>query len=153
MSSLMHDVRYALRGIGRRPGHTALVVLTLAVGLGVNTVAFSSVNALLFRPFHIANASEYGWVFAGAPPDSFGSVSREMFETIRAKASTLDTVVAEGRTPLEATTQAGAEPVWALAVSSDYFSVVQVPLVAGRVLSGTDTADQAVPMLIADRPY
>ncbi len=151
MSSLLRDLKYALRGIGRRPGHTALIVLTLALGLGVNTVAFSSVNALLFRPFHITNADQYGWVFAGRPPASFGNVSREMFETLRAKASTLETLVAEGRAPLEATTPAGSEQVWGLAVSEDYFSVVQAPIVIGRPLSPTDVPDNGVPILVSER--
>ncbi|HQX83156.1 MAG TPA: hypothetical protein PKW63_15420, partial [Vicinamibacterales bacterium] len=97
MSSLLQDLKYSLRGIGRRPGHTALIVLTLAIGLGVNTVAFSSVNALLFRPFHITNADKYGWVFAGPQGDSFSGVSLEMFEALRAKTSTLEALVAEGR--------------------------------------------------------
>ncbi len=151
MSSLLQDLKYALRGIGRRPGHTALIVLTLAIGLGVNTVAFSSVNALLFRPFHIANADKYGWVFAGSQGDSFSGVSLEVFEALRVKTSTLQALVAEGRMPLAAAASAGPEQVWGLAVSSDYFSVVQAPLVAGRALSPTDTAAGAVPILISER--
>ncbi|MBK9240776.1 MAG: ABC transporter permease [Acidobacteria bacterium] len=151
MSSLLQDLKYSLRGIGRRPGHTALIVLTLAIGLGVNTVAFSSVNALLFRPFHITNADKYGWVFAGPQGDSFSGVSLEMFEALRARTSTLEALVAEGRMPLAAAAAAGPEQVWGLAVSSNYFSVVQAPIVAGRALSPTDTAAGAVPILISER--
>ena len=151
MSSLLQDLKYAFRGIARRPGHTALIVLTLAVGLGVNTVAFSSVNALLFRPFHIINGAHYGWLFVGPPSDPWTNVSREMFETLRAEASTLDALVAEGRMPLSASAAAGPEQVWGLAVSRDYFSVVHAPMVIGRPLSPTDTAEGAIPILISER--
>lgn len=151
MSSLLQDLKYALRGIARRPGHTALIVLTLAVGLGVNTVAFSSVNALIFRPFHIANGDRYGWLFVGPASNPLDNASRDMFETLRAKASTLDTLVAEGRMPLSAATPAGPEQVWGLAVSADYFSVVQAPMAAGRPLSPTDTVTEAIPILISER--
>jgi predicted permease len=150
---MLHDLKYALRGIARRPGHTALIVLTLAVGLGVNTVAFSSVNALLFKPFRTVNAADFGWVFAGPPNNPYGSVSRSAFDALTTQATTLKTVVAEGRMPLSAATPAGPEQLWGLAVSSEYFSVVQAPLVLGRALSATDTTREAVPILISERHW
>jgi len=50
VESLWRDVRYALRGVRRNPGFAAVVALTLALGMGANTVMFSVINAVMLRP-------------------------------------------------------------------------------------------------------
>lgn len=58
IDSVAQDIRYAARGLIRRPAFTAVSVLTLAIGVGATTAIFSAVNALLLRPLPYARPGE-----------------------------------------------------------------------------------------------
>ena len=58
MSVFRQDVQYALRGFAKRPGYTAVLVITLALGIGSNVAIFSVTNAVLFRPLPFENPDE-----------------------------------------------------------------------------------------------
>ena len=70
IEELMQDVRYAARGLVRRPGFTTIAILTLAVGIGANTAIFSAVNALMFRPLPFREPAQLMNVSAYAPPQN-----------------------------------------------------------------------------------
>ena len=62
LESLRHDILRALRGLTREPGHSAVAILILALGIGANTAVFSVVNPLLLRPLPFRDADRLVWI-------------------------------------------------------------------------------------------
>jgi hypothetical protein len=57
VETLIKDIRYALRWMARSPGFSAVAILSLGLGVGVNTAMFSLVDSLLFRPLPVTATS------------------------------------------------------------------------------------------------
>jgi len=53
IESVLHDARYATRLLARHPGFTLTAVLTLALGIGLNTTLFTTIDAVMFRPLPV----------------------------------------------------------------------------------------------------
>jgi predicted permease len=129
------DIRYGLRGLLAAPGFVLGVVLSLAIGIGANVVAFSFINAAVFRPFpDVTKQHELARIAVGSIHERFGLFMHHgaNFDTIRGGFTTLSELSAHKKTPLAvlAGNQAIAAP--GALVSSNYFSVLGVRPAAGR---------------------
>lgn len=129
-------MRHAIRGLRRSPGFAAVAILTLALGIGVNTAIFSVVNGLLLRalpvaaPERLALVSTRGSVEQGFP----AGWNYEIWNQIRQRQDRFDGAVAWTAMPQSFDLAMGGERqlVDGLFVSSNFFSELGIPLFAGR---------------------
>jgi len=128
------DLRYAVRNLARSPGMVIVTVLSLALAIGVSTVVFSVVNAVLLRPMpYVANPEELVRVFSSTPRYPRGPNSYPDFEDYRSMSRTLDDMAAVGsRSFSVGDVSGGTRQVWGHVVSPNYFQFLGIPLAMGR---------------------
>ena len=72
LDELWRDFRYGTRMLRKRPGFTAVAVVSLAIGIGANTAIFSLVNAIILREVPFDHVEELVNVYGAAPDAPFG---------------------------------------------------------------------------------
>jgi macrolide transport system ATP-binding/permease protein len=151
MTSLLQDLRYALRTLVRAPVFTAIALVTLAVGTGANLTVFSFVDALLFRtaPGVVdpgSLVSIYTSDFSSGP---FGSSSYPDFLSLQERTTVFSDMAAETGTDVEALrTSHSVERVRTAAVTGEYFSLLGLRPALGRTIAPADTAASAPPVAV-----
>lgn len=149
MATLLQDLRHAIRQLLRTPLFTATAILTLAIGMAVNTVAFSVVNGFLFKGYALAGIPGVGRLATTPGGDESGYASLPEYERFAdATAGALD-LAAEGRSSIGWRHDGTTETAWVLYVSRNYFSIVDAPMLAGR--HAVERSGAAVSAIIGER--
>ena len=139
MDSILQDLRHAVRSLRKTPAFTAAAVVTLALGLGVNIAVFSLMNAALLEALPVRHADRLVQVYSATEKgeDHF-DYSYPLYVDLRDSTKTLDGLAAYTALAVGASAAGNSDRVVAEIVSSNYFSVLGVDLVAGPGLSGRD---------------
>jgi predicted permease len=132
MTGLGHDVRLALRQLRRQPLFALAAVLTLALGLGINAVAFTVVNAMVFRRPALAIQGTAGRIETTPAVDEDNGASAAEYRRFGdATRGALD-LAAEGRLTLAWRHDGITTTAWTLMVTRNYFSLLDARTIAGR---------------------
>lgn len=139
MRGLVRDIRYAVRSLSRRPGFAAVAVVTLALGIGVNTSVFSLANWLLLRPVPGVQEPDRLTRIQLEPdenPGVFFYFSHTLFDGLRQRLPAVTGLVGVAAyAPVEVHLTAADAPTRRIPgelVSEDFFEVLGVEPVLGR---------------------
>ena len=134
MPTLIHDLRFALRALRKSPGFLLAAVVTLGLGIGANTVIFSSVNAMLFKPVAFARLARLVMVWDREPARNVerGAVSAADFLDWKRDAQSFEQLVAYGWWEANLSDVGAPEHVGAAVVSPAFFHVLSVNPARGR---------------------
>jgi predicted permease len=160
MGHLREDLRVALRGFRHQPGFTAVVVLTLAIGLGANTAIFALVDVLLLRSLPVERPEELyrlgdnnNCCVNSGLQTSYSLFSYALVEHLRENADAFTDLAAFQASQgyavgLRVSGRPVAEAMNGEFVSGNYFRVFGVTAAAGRLLQPDDDRPGAPPVVV-----
>jgi putative ABC transport system permease protein len=132
----MHDVQYALRMLARSPGFTAVAVLTLALGIGVNTAIFTVANALLLRPLPFADPNRL--VLVGVMRTQLTLMSYLRFTAIQEQNRSFSGIATVTTESFNLSGRGDAEEVPSARTTWNFFDVLGVRPVLGRTFVASE---------------
>lgn len=154
MGTLLQDLRFAVRSLRRHPLFTITGLLTLALGIGLNTAVFSAVEALLFRPLGGARAPEeivqVYRTWPGGGIANYGNSSVPHFRDVQAQATDVFSGVAAWNLNFINLSFGGQnQRVLCVMASASYFSTLGVEMLRGRGFSvDEDVGVSAHPVVV-----
>jgi putative ABC transport system permease protein len=128
----MKDLRYALRMLFKRPGLTALTIMTLGLGIGANTIIFSGVYALLLQSPPYPDAERLMIISQTSPTGAETGLSYPDFSEWKEQSISFDRMAASKNINVNLTDRFPVERVEGSMVTEDFFSTLGIRPLAGR---------------------
>jgi predicted permease len=153
---MVQDLRFAVRQLFKAPGFTIAAVTVLALGIGVNTAVFSLVNTLFFAPPAYGKPHEMVQLFSQdkKDPKKFRGFSYPTYLDIRERNTVFSDAMSFNLALIGLGQKGDTRRAFAAIVSSNYFSVLGVPLARGRAfLPEEETPGRNAPVAIVSYSY
>lgn len=145
METIVQDLAYALRGLRRRPAFTAIVVATIALGVGANAAIFSVVSGILLRPLPYPHAEQV-FLFGHEPPQWLSSDPD--FLDYHREMKTLGGLAAYTKREATLSTNGQPERIRLVRASNDFFPVLGVKPLLGRVFLPDEYIPRVAPTIV-----
>jgi predicted permease len=151
LDALLLDLRYGWRGLWLSPALTAVVVVTLAVGIGANTAIFSVVHAMLLSPLPYRDSDRLVFVWsdmsrAGYPRWPLTGLELRAIRETSHTCSAFEAIWQSGTVTLGG--EGEPEQLRAALVTHDFFNVLGAEPAFGRTFRAADAADGAAPVIL-----
>ena len=158
MPVLLHDLRYALRQLRKRPGFTLVCVVTLALGIGANTAVFSVMNAVLLKSLPVADPGRVFYLRTSGPPRGTGTISSNetfsypVYDALRRDTKAMEVMAYVPLSTGKVAVRYGSQPGVAEGemVSGNFFSGLGIRVARGRGFAAQDEASHAAIAVISD---
>jgi len=137
MRTVWQDLRYAGRTFAKAPGFTAIVVLTLALGIGANAAIFSVVNASLLRPLPFHNSGQLVDLWGRSSLFDFPDLGMSLpdIEDIRAQDTVFSEIAPYSYARMTETGRGTPHEIDGAEVSADFFPLLGVKPLYGRIFT------------------
>ena len=138
MQNFWQDVKYGARVLAKNPAFTIIAIVTLALGIGVNSAVFSVVNGVLLSPLSFPHSEQLLALFESGDKFDRSSISYPNFLDWQKRNNTLDKIAVFRQDSFNITGSGESELVSVNMVSSDFFPLLGVKPVLGRVFTPDD---------------
>jgi len=141
MTQILQDVRYAVRLLAKNPGFTAVVVFTLALGIGANAAIFSITDKVLLQSLPVSDPDQLVVLSAYDPkegPGTESTFSYAMYQDLRDRSDVFSGVITRGGAQMNVSYADQNERVRGEMVSGNFFEVLGVRPWAGRLFTQDD---------------
>ena len=159
MSSLLHDLRYALRGLRRSPLFATVAILSLALGIGANTAIFTLIDQVVLRKLPVKSPEQLVMLYQSGPHNGSNMGTRmhsyPMYQDFQQRAEPFSEVLCRRLVPASVSVDNQTERLTAEVVSGNYFSMLGVPAAVGRVFNSKedDQNYNAHPVVVLSYDY
>jgi predicted permease len=145
METLIKDLRYGFRSLVKRPGFSAIAIITLAVGIGANTAIFSVVNTVLLQPLPFVEPDRLVMVwedasFAGFPRNTPAPAN---YADIKAQNQVFEDIAATDMRSMNLTGDGEPQRLEAIGVTASFFPLLGVKPALGRWFTAEEDKPEA----------
>ena len=154
MDRIFQDIRYGIRSLAKRPAATLVALVTLALGIGVNTAIFSAVDSILLRPLPLKDPERLVsiWEQGLAQGINQNEVAPANFFDLRNQSQAFEGIGAHGPQDINLTGDAEPERLNGELVTANVFSILGVDPVLGRTfLPEEDIPGQHQVVVLSER--
>jgi predicted permease len=145
LDTWLQDLRYAIRTLIASPGFAVTVVLSLALGIGANTAIFSILNAVMLRSLPVEDPHGLVKIQIGESDDD---VTNPIWEQVRDHQQAFSGTLAYSSERFDLAAGGESRFTEGMWVSGDFFRVLGVPAMEGRVFSADDDRRGAEPLAV-----